>query len=150
VHLGLILGGLALLIFGSKWFVSSAVVIARGYGVPDDVIGLTIVSVATSMPELVTSIVAARRGNPDIAVGNVIGSNIFNLLGIAGICAWVAPQPVSPELLRVDVPVMIVFSLALIPIMRTGGRISRGEGGLLFLGYLGYLIYLISARTGIT
>jgi len=147
-HVGLIAGGLALLVFGAKWFVGSAITIAKGFGVPEDVIGLTIVSAGTSLPELVTSVVAARRGNPDIAVGNVIGSNIFNVLGIAGLCACVAPQAVSPEMLRIDIPVMILASLALIPIMRSGGKISRAEGGVLLLGYLGYLAYLLIARTG--
>lgn len=147
-HLGLIGGGLALLVFGAKWFVGSAIAIAQSFGVPEDVIGLTIVSAGTSMPELVTSIVAARRGNPDIAVGNVIGSNIFNILGIAGLCACVAPQAVSPEMLRVDIPVMIVTTLALIPIMRSGGTISRGEGAALLCGYGVYLAYLLIARTG--
>ena len=127
-HCGVIVGGLALLVMGAKWFVGSAITIAQGYGVPEDVIGLTIVSVGTSLPELVTSIVAARRGNPDIAVGNVIGSSIFNLLGIAGLSAMVAPQVVSPEMLRIDIPLMILAMLALIPIMRTGHSISRGEG----------------------
>jgi cation:H+ antiporter len=147
-HVGLIGAGLALLVFGAKWFVGSAITIAQGHGVPEDVIGLTIVSAGTSLPELVTSIVAARRGNPDIAVGNVIGSNIFNVLGIAGLCACVAPQAVSPEMLRIDIPLMLVATVALIPIMRSGGKISRVEGGVLLLGYIGYLLYLLYARTG--
>ena len=147
-HVGFIGAGLALLVFGAKWFVGSAIAIAQGYGVPEDVIGLTIVSAGTSLPELVTSVVAARRGNPDIAVGNVIGSNIFNVLGIAGLCACVAPQAVSPEMLRIDIPLMLLATIALIPIMRSGGRISRAEGGVLLLGYLAYLTYLLSARAG--
>lgn len=147
-HVGLIVVGLLLLVFGAKWFVDAAITIAHGFRVPEDVIGLTIVSAGTSLPELVTSIVAARRGNPDIAIGNVIGSNIFNVLGIAGVCACVAPQTVPPEMLRVDIPVMIVTTLALIPILRSGGRISRGEGFALLAGYGVYLSYLLAARTG--
>jgi cation:H+ antiporter len=146
-HLGLIVAGLGLLIAGAAWFVGSAVAIAEGYGVPEDVIGLTIVSAGTSMPELVTSIVAARRGNPDIAVGNVIGSNIFNILGIAGACAVVAPQTVSPDMLLVDVPVMLVSTAVLVPLMKSGNMISRAEGGFLLLGYGVYLAYLLVART---
>jgi cation:H+ antiporter len=148
MHCVIVVGGLALLVLGAKWFVGSAITIARGYGMPEDVIGLTIISVGTSLPELVTSVVAARRGNPDIAVGNVIGSSIFNLLGIAGISAMVAPQVVSPEMLRVDIPVMILTVLALVPIMRTGHSISRREGAGLLLGYCAYLTYLLVARTG--
>jgi cation:H+ antiporter len=148
VHCVIVVGGLVLLVLGAKWFVGSAITIARSNGMPEDVIGLTIVSIGTSLPELVTSVVAARRGNPDIAVGNVIGSSIFNLLGIAGISAMVAPQSVSPEMLRVDIPLMIVATVALIPIMRTGHSISRGEGAALFLGYCAYLTYLLVERTG--
>lgn len=147
-HCCIVVGGLAFLVLGAKWFVGSAIAIARSYGMPEDVIGLTIVSVGTSLPELVTSVVAARRGNPDIAVGNVIGSSIFNLLGIAGISAMVAPQVVSPEMLRIDIPLMILAMLALVPIMRTGQSISRGEGVGLFLGYCAYLTYLLVERTG--
>jgi len=147
-HCVIVVGGLALLVLGAKWFVGSAITIARGYGMPEDVIGLTIISVGTSLPELVTSVVAARRGNPDIAVGNVIGSSIFNLLGIAGISSIVAPQVVSTEMLRVDIPLMIVAMLALVPIMRTGHSISRAEGVGLFLGYCAYLTYLLVERTG--
>jgi cation:H+ antiporter len=147
-HCVIVVGGFALLVLGAKWFVGSAIAIARSYGMPEDVIGLTIVSVGTSLPELVTSVVAARRGNPDIAVGNVIGSSIFNLLGIAGISSMVAPQVVSPEMLRVDIPLMILTMVALIPIMRTGHSVSRGEGALLLLGYCAYLTYLLLERTG--
>ena len=148
MHLGLVGVGLALLVLGARWFVGSAIALAQGFGVPEDVIGLTIVSAGTSLPELVTSIVAARRGNPDIAVGNVIGSNIFNVLGIAGICACVAPQSMSNEMLRIDVPLMLLATVALFPILRSGGRVSRGEGFALLAGYGAYLTYLLIARTG--
>jgi cation:H+ antiporter len=148
VHFVLIVVGLALLVFGADGFVTSAVAIAKSYGVSADVIGLTIVSAGTSLPELVTSIVAARRGNPDIAIGNVIGSNIFNALGIAGIAALVAPQVVSPAMIAVDVPVMLVSMLVLVPILGRKSYISRFEGGLLLAGYGVYLAYLLVARTG--
>jgi cation:H+ antiporter len=148
VHVLLVIVGLGLLVLGAKGFVGSAIEIASSFGVPQDVIGLTIVSAGTSLPELVTSIVAARRGNPDIAVGNVIGSNIFNALGITGVAAMVAPQTVSPEMLLVDVPVMLLSMAVLVPMMKSGNMISRTEGGLLLLGYGVYLTYLLVARTG--
>jgi cation:H+ antiporter len=135
----LILAGLGLLVVGSRFFVGSAISIARAIGVSELVIGLTVVSAGTSLPELVTSLVAARRGNPDIAVGNIIGSNIFNALGILGICASVRAQAVSPQVLFLDTPVMLAATLALLPIMRSGGVISRAEGGLLVAGYAIYL-----------
>lgn len=131
--------GLALLFLGSRGFVRSAITLAGAVGVPELVIGLTVVSAGTSLPELVTSIVAARRGNPDIAVGNVIGSNIFNVLGILGVCAVVSPQTVPAQVLSVDVPVMLLATLALLPIVRSGGTISRREGSLLLTGYAVYL-----------
>jgi len=148
VHVLLVVVGLGLLVLGAKGFVGSAIEIASSFGVPQDVIGLTIVSAGTSLPELVTSIVAARRGNPDIAVGNVIGSNIFNALGITGVAAMVAPQTVSPEMLRVDVPVMLLSMVVLVPMMKTGNMISRAEGACLLLGFGAYLAYLLIARTG--
>ncbi|HVS10605.1 MAG TPA: calcium/sodium antiporter [Planctomycetota bacterium] len=131
--------GLALLFVGSRGFVLSAIALAAALGISELVIGLTIVSAGTSLPELVTSIVAARRGNPDIAIGNVIGSNIFNLLGILGVCAVVSPQVVPAQVLWLDLPVMFVATLALLPILRSDGAISRSEGGLLLGGYGVYL-----------
>jgi cation:H+ antiporter len=139
-----VLAGLGLLVIGSRVFVESAIEIARAIGASDLIIGLTIVSAGTSLPELVTSLVAARRGNPDIAIGNVIGSNIFNAFGILGACAAVAPQRISAPVASIDTPVMLAATLALLPIMRSGGRISRGEGGVLLAGYAIYLGALIA------
>ncbi len=135
----LVLFGLVCLVVGSRWFVGAALNIARAAGISELVIGLTVVSAGTSLPELVTSLVAARRGSADIAVGNVIGSNIFNVLGILGIAAILGPQSVGPSVLMLDVPVLIVATLALVPILRSGGRISRVEGGVLCAGYALYL-----------
>jgi cation:H+ antiporter len=132
--------GLLLLGIGSRWFVVSALQLARFVGVPELVIGLTIVAVGTSLPELVTTLVAARRGNSDLAIGNILGSNIFNLLGILGVASLVHPQQVTRSMLFLDVPVMLIGTLLLFPITRTGGMISRREGLLLFLGYLVYLV----------
>jgi len=139
IALLLVIAGLALLTVGSRLFVNSALEIARRFGVSDLFIGLTIVAAGTSVPELVTSIVAAIRRAPDIAVGNIVGSNIFNILGILGLSAIVAPQKVNALVLWRDTPIMLVATLSLIPILRTGGVVSRWEGGLLLAGYLLYV-----------
>lgn len=139
-----VLAGFGLLVLGSRIFVESAIEIARSIGASDLIIGLTIVSAGTSLPELITAVVAARRGNPDIAIGNVIGSNIFNVLGILGTCAVVAPQTISAPVAAIDTPVMLVATLALLPIMRSGGTISRTEGVVLLAGYLVYLALMIA------
>jgi cation:H+ antiporter len=149
VQIAFIVGGLLLLVLGAHWLVESAVAIARTLGVSEVIIGLTIVAAGTSLPELATSVVAAFRGERDIAVGNVIGSCVFNLLAIAGIAALVAPGglEVATSMLRFDIPVMVVVVLACLPIFATGQLIARWEGAL-FLGYyLAYLLYLILAAT---
>lgn len=149
VQIAFVLGGLGLLVLGATWMVDSAVAIARALEISEAVIGLTIVAAGTSFPELATSVVAAMRGERDIAVGNVIGSSVFNLLGILGIAALVTPGglSVAPALVHFDIPVMIAVSFACLPIFATGHRIARWEG-LMFLGYYGiYLAYLILAAT---
>ncbi len=145
----LVVGGLVLLVVGARWMVDSAVSLAQVWGVSDLLIGLTIIAAGTSMPEVATSIVASVRGQRDIAIGNVVGSNIFNLLGVLGATAIIAPQgvAVSDPVLRFDLPVMIAIALACLPIFFTGGRISRWEGGV-FLGYYAaYLFFLVLAAT---
>lgn len=140
----LVVAGLALLVLGSRWFVSGAVSLAGYMGVSEMIIGLTIVAAGTSMPEVVTSVVAATRGARDIAVGNVVGSNIFNILGVLGLSSVVAPSgiPVSEAILAFDIPLMLAVAIACLPIFFTGGSIDRWEGAL-FLGYyLAYTIYL--------
>jgi cation:H+ antiporter len=142
-----VLAGLGLLVLGSRLFVGGAVELARILGLSELVIGLTIVAAGTSLPEVATSILAAVRGERDIAVGNVVGSNLFNLLGVLGVSAAVAPAgvPVAPGALAFDVPVMFAAAVACLPIFFTGHRIARWEG-LLFLGYYGaYVAYLILA-----
>lgn len=134
----LVVGGLGLLMLGSEIFVGSAVTVARAFGVSEAVIGLTIVAAGTSMPELATSAVAAMRGQSDIAIGNVIGSNIFNVLGSLGLAASVQPLS-APGVGRFDLWVMIGFSVALLPMLWTGRRLQRLEGGLLLAGYVGYV-----------
>lgn len=140
-YFALIAVGLALLVLGANAVVDSAVTIARRLGVAELIVGLTIVAVGTSLPEVVTSIVAAIRGARDIAVGNAIGSNIMNLLGVLGISALASPSPllVPETALWFDIPVMIVVAGATLPIFFTGHRIARWEGAI-FLGY--YVAYL--------
>ncbi len=142
-----ILAGLALLVLGSHWLVDSATYFAKWLGVSDLVIGLTIVAAGTSMPEVVTSIVAAIRGERDIAIANVVGSNIFNILGVLGVSALVSGEgiPVASALVNFDIPVMLVVALACLPMFITGGEISRGEGVIFLIYYAFYTAYLILA-----
>ena len=146
---GLVLTGLLLLVFGSRWFVGGAVSFARYLGVSDLIVGLTIVSIGTSLPEVVTSVIAALRGERDIAVGNVVGSNIFNLMGVLGVAGIVTPGgiEVSNAVIGFDLPVMIAVALACLPIFFTGGIISRQEGALLLGYYIAYTLYLILAAS---
>ena len=140
----LVAGGLAALVGGAKLFVNSAVYIAKLLKVSDAVIGLTVVAVGTSLPELATSVVAAVRGEKDIAIGNVVGSNIFNVLAICGIAPLVAPIK-APGISIVDMSVMMVLSVLLFLMMKTGLSISRKEGAVLFFSYCAYTAYLIFA-----
>jgi cation:H+ antiporter len=146
----LIAAGLALLSLGSRWLVDGAVSVAESLGVSQLVIGLTIVAAGTSLPEVVTSIVAAIRGERDIAVGNVVGSNLFNILCVLGLASAIAPGgvTVSPSALWFDVPVMIAVAVACLPIFFTGHVIARWEGGLFFFYYLAYTAYLVLDATG--
>ncbi len=149
-NVALVVGGLGLLVLGSHWLVDSARAFAAALGVSELVIGLTIVAVGTSLPELATSLVAALRGARDIAVGNIVGSNLFNLLFILGAAAALSPAgvPVPRAARGFDLPVMVVVALACLPIFFTGHRIGRREGAL-FLGYfVAYVAYvLLAARS---
>lgn len=136
-----IAAGLILLVFGSRFLVSGATDIARQFGISEVVIGLTIVSVGTSMPELATSVVAALKKEPDIALGNIVGSNVFNALGILGISALIKPLN-GPGISWTDLMVAIAFTVALLPIVWTHAKVHRWEGGLLLAGYAAYLIHL--------
>jgi cation:H+ antiporter len=149
INLLLVVSGLALLGLGSNWLVDSAVIFARWFNVSEVVIGLTVISIGTSLPEVVTSVVASLRNQRDIAVGNIVGSNLFNLLGVLGLAAIVAPGgiAVSPQVFWFDLPVMVAVALAALPIFFTGGVISRWEGGLLFGYYFAYTTYLIMLAT---
>jgi cation:H+ antiporter len=136
----LMVGGLILLVLGARFLVSGAVTIAEFFGMGPALIGLTIVAIGTSLPELATSVVAALKGQGDIAVGNIVGSNIFNILGIAGIASLARPLE-QGDISNLDLGVMSGLTLVLLPLMRTGFRISRLEGGLLFIGYIAYVVY---------
>lgn len=136
------IGGLVLVVFGGKFLVDGAVSLARGFGISETVIGLTIVAVGTSMPELVTSIVAGLKKQGDVAFGNIVGSNIYNILGIGGFTALIAPGAVPIEIVSFDNLVMIAVSIALVAFAWTGLRISRWEGMALLAGYVAY-VYVI-------
>lgn len=141
-----IVAGLVALIFGSRFAVIGAVEIAARIGFSEAVIGLTVVALGTSLPELVTSCVAAAKREADIAVGNVIGSNLFNLLLIGGLASTLKPVD-SSQLDLIDFGVMMVFTILLLPFLRTGFRLSRWEGGVFLAGYVVYMGYLVLYAT---
>lgn len=148
-NIGMVVGGLLLLVLGSRWLVDSAVSFSHYLGISELVVGLTIVAAGTSLPEVVTSVIAAIRGERDIAVGNVVGSNIFNIMGVLGFASIVAPTgiEVSTAAIGFDIPVMIGVALACLPLFFTGGVISRQEGVLLLGYYLAYTLYIILAAS---
>lgn len=144
-NLAFILGGLCLLVLGSRWLVDSAIAIARTFGVSELLIGLTIVAAGTSLPELATSVIATIRGERDIAVGNVLGSNIFNILAVLGLSAIVSPDGInfSSSVIQFDAPVAIAVAFACLPIFYSGQKIDRWEGFLFIAYYFAYTGYLI-------
>jgi cation:H+ antiporter len=148
-QVGFIALGLGTLVLGADYLIDSSTAIARSLGVSDLIIGLTIVAAGTSLPEVATSIIATLRKERDIAIGNVVGSNIFNILGILGISAIVTPGGlnVNPLIINFDMPIMIAVALACLPIFFTGFTIARWEG-VIFLGsYVAYTVFLILAAT---
>ncbi len=136
------IGGLGLLIIGADLFVQSAVAIAKKFDVSDAVIGLTIVAIGTSLPELITSIVASYKKEADIAIGNVVGSNVFNIFGILGITALIVPIS-SIGISYLDLGVMLFTAILLLPLSKSGFSITRLEGGFLLTGYMVYIYYLL-------
>jgi cation:H+ antiporter len=145
LQVALIVAGLVLLVFGSRFLVEAATTIARSFGISELVIGLTIVAAGTSLPEVAASVMAALRGQRDIAVGNAVGSNTFNILSVLGISASIAPAPlpVSSAMLSFDLPVMLAVAIACLPVFFTGRCIARWEGAV-FLGYyVAYTAYLL-------
>ena len=141
----LIVAGVAMLVAGAQWLVDGAVTAARLFGISELIIGLTVVAIGTSLPELATSIIAARRGEREIAVGNIVGSNIFNVLAVLGLTAALAPGgvPVPSAALAFDFPVMIAASVACLPIFLRGHEIARWEGAIFFGYYVAYTAYLL-------
>jgi cation:H+ antiporter len=141
----LIAVGLVVLVYGSGLLVDAAVSLARGWGVSELVIGLTIVAAGTSLPEVAASVIAAFKGERDIAVGNVVGSNIFNILSVLGLSSLLSPNgiPVSAGALAFDIPIMIAVAFACLPIFYTGMSIARWEGALFLLYYVAYTVYLV-------
>jgi cation:H+ antiporter len=150
ISAALIAIGIGMLVLGSHWLVAAATATARYFGVTELVIGLTIVALGTSLPELATSVVASLRGERDIAVGNVVGSNLFNLMSVLGLSSLVAPNgiPVPAAALHFDIPVMIAVAVACLPVLFVNYQISRWNGAI-FLGfYLAYIIDLVFTATG--
>jgi cation:H+ antiporter len=145
LNLALIVAGLVMLVLGSQWFVGAAVQTATILGVSELVIGLTIVALGTSLPELATSVLAAIRGERDIAVGNVVGSNVFNILLVLGLGGLVAPEglPVPDGALTFDLPIMIAVAIACLPVFFTGYTIARWEGAVFVAYYVTYVTYLV-------
>lgn len=137
----LVVGGLALLVLGSRILVHNAVAMARGLGVTEAVIGLTIVAAGTSMPELATSVVAAIKKEADIAIGNIVGSNIFNILAIVGISGIFSPFA-TPGIQNFDLICMTAFALVLAPMLITGGKLVRWEGAVLLGGFAAYIFVM--------
>jgi len=150
INAGLVIVGLVLLVAGSNFLVEGAVSLARALGLSELVIGLTVIAIGTSLPELATSILAAIRGERDIAVGNIVGSNIFNLLCVLGLASLVSPEAigVAANALAFDFPVMIAVALACLPIFFTGYSINRWEGLLFLAYYVAYTVYLVMVSTG--
>jgi len=150
INLGLLSLGLVALVVGARWLVDGAVKLASGLGVDDVVIGLTIIAAGTSLPEVATSVIATLRRERDIAIGNAVGSNIFNLFAIAGIASLVTPGglEVAPNVLAFDLPFMVAVAVACLPVFFNGYSLVRWEGGLFFVSYVAYVTLLVLAATG--
>ena len=149
LQLGLIVLGLGLLVLGSRWLVGGAVAVAEMLNVSQLIIALTIIAVGTSLPEIATSIASSFHDSRDLAVGNAVGSNLFNILMVLGLCSAIAPDgiPMSAPVLRFDLPVMIAVAMACMPIFFSGYRIARWEGLLFLLYYVAYTMYLFLNAT---
>lgn len=148
-HVGLLLAGIAVIVVGAEWLVDGAVSLGRSLGVSEALIGLTVVAVGTSAPELATTIVSTVRGDRDIAVGNLIGSSTYNLTFVLGTSLLFGPPAlgVDRQILTVDLPVMVAATLACVPVFLTGSRVRRREGALFVAAYAVYLAYLVVVRT---
>lgn len=143
VSIALLFGGIIGLYFGSELLVDNAIIISREFGVSERVIGVSVIAIGTSLPELITSILAALAKKTDLAIGNILGSNMMNILSIIGITAIIKPIDVSPEFLTSDYLWMIGFTLILYPLIRIKMKVSRLEGFILFAGYIAYMYFLL-------
>jgi cation:H+ antiporter len=151
VNAGLVVAGAVMLVIGAGLLVDGAATLARGLGVSDLLIGLTVVALGTSLPELTTSVIAALRGERDIAVGNVVGSNIFNILSVLGLTAIIAPGgvEVSPTALEIDLPFMVAVAIACLPLFATGRIVGRLEGGYLLAYGVAYTAFIVAVAYGL-
>ncbi len=140
----LLIGGTGGLALGAKMMVDSALSIAYVMSVPTAVVGLTIVAIGTSLPELAASMVGAIKSDADLSLGNVLGSNLLNVLFVVGTVSLVSPLDVNPTVIRVHFPIMLGFCVLLLPLAWTGFRITRMEGGVLLVSFMGYMMYLVS------
>jgi cation:H+ antiporter len=148
-NIAFVVAGLGVLVLGARWLVDGSITIARAFGIDEVIIGLTIVAAGTSLPEVATSIIATIRKERDIAIGNVVGSNIFNILAILGISSMVTPGGlnVAPSVINFDIPIMIAVAVACLPIFFTGYTIARWEGILFLLSYVAYTVFLVLTAT---
>ncbi len=144
LDIAMVAGGTAAVVAGGKLLVDGAISVAQAFDVSDEVIGLTLVAIGTSLPELATSIMAALRKHSDIALGNVLGSNVYNILGIAGITALIKPIPVSAHMVKVDIPVMIAVSVALFVLAVVVRRFGKRVGYAFLAGYAVYIYALVA------
>ncbi|OKH75853.1 sodium:calcium antiporter [Mycobacterium sp. SWH-M5] len=148
-HVAMTVVGITIVVVGAEWLVDGAVGIAREFGVSDALIGLTIVAIGTSAPELVTTIVSTMRGERDIAIGNLLGSSVYNIVLILGVTCLVPGQglPLTSNLVWIDIPVMVAATLILIPVFFSGRRVHRAEGAAMVVVYLAYLTVLLVTQT---
>ncbi len=138
------LAGIAGVLLGGKFLVDGAVELARVYQIEESIVGLTVVALGTSLPELATSIIAALKRQTDLAIGNVLGSNIYNIFGIGGVTATIIPVPISPHMTTIDIPLLIVMSFVLIGIIVWQHGIPRLTGVAFLLGYFAYVFALLA------
>lgn len=138
-----VVGGLIAMVFGSDWIVDNAVIIATHFGVPDLVIGITLIAIGTSLPEVAATVVAGKQGQADLALGNAIGSNVFNILCVLGVTAMISPVAVSSQVLALDNWIMLGACVLAYVFMRWRGVLSRLQGIILILAYIGYISYLV-------
>lgn len=147
-NLVLLIGGIAVIVVGSDWFVEGAVALARLWGVTDAFIGLTVVAIGTSSPEFVTTLIGTIRNHRDIAIGNLLGSSVYNIVFILGVTCLMPTGglPVTANLIAIDIPILVAVAFLCVPVFITGRQVSRIEGGLMVAAYIGYLAYLIVLR----